>query len=82
MRRPTADDVFYFLKTVGYNVNLSDAQSMIKVYDADRDGSLHTTEFHQLLVSNTDKTLRENFSVRPHTVVIGDPSTIGRGGET
>jgi Ca2+-binding EF-hand superfamily protein len=53
MKRPTAEDIFAFLKLVGYNVSLSDAKALIKVYDADRDGSLHTTEFHQLLISNT-----------------------------
>ena len=46
MKRPTPEDIYSFLKTVGYNVNLSDTKLLVKAYDADRDGSLHTTEWH------------------------------------
>ncbi|TNV82396.1 hypothetical protein FGO68_gene12012 [Halteria grandinella] len=83
MKRPTADDLLSFLKIVGYNVNLSDTKALVKVYDADKDGSLHTTEFHQLLISNTEHSFRERFCFRPqHQAAVGDPSTVGRGGET
>jgi Ca2+-binding EF-hand superfamily protein len=82
MKRPTAEEFLSFLKLVGYNVNLSDTKALVKVYDADRDGALHTTEFHQLLVANSDQSLRGKFSFKPHSAVVGDPYTVGRGGET
>lgn len=65
MKRPSPEDIYRFLKQTGYNVGMSDAKALVDAYDSDRDGALHTTEFHFLIISATDSVLRERFTIKP-----------------
>lgn len=82
MKRPNPQEFYAFLKHVGYNIGMSDAKALVHQYDSDRDGVLHTTEFHFLIISATERSLREKFMVKPSHAQVGDPSILGLGAET
>jgi hypothetical protein len=65
MRRPVAEDLVSFLTKYRYNVELTDAQALIKMYDSDLDGALHNYELRRLIVTLTEPTLRDRFNRMP-----------------
>jgi hypothetical protein len=65
MRRPVAEDLLNFLTKNKYNVELSDVQALVKMYDSDLDGALHNYELRRLLLSLTDNSFKDRFSRMP-----------------
>jgi hypothetical protein len=79
MRRPVAEDLVNFLTKNRYNVELSDAQALIKMYDSDMDGALHNYELRRLMVTMTDASLRDRFNRMPMVQPVGDMHSLGAG---
>jgi len=65
MRRPVAEDLLNFLTKNKYNVELSDVQGLVKMYDSDQDGALHNYELRRLLLSLTDNSFKDRFTRMP-----------------
>jgi Ca2+-binding EF-hand superfamily protein len=81
MRRPVAEDLLNFLTKNKYNVELSDTQALVKMYDSDQDGALHNYELRRLLLSLTDNSFKDRFTRMPMAQPVGDMHTLGYGAE-
>jgi|LauGreDrversion4_2_1035121.scaffolds.fasta_scaffold190719_2 Ca2+-binding EF-hand superfamily protein len=79
MKRPLAEDILNFLTKNRYNAELSDVQSLIKMYDSDQDGALHNYELRRLMLSLTDPTHRDRFTKMPLVQPVGDMHSLGAG---